>query len=434
LGRWAWEDHGRPGNQKVVTAPGAAMLGEKFFVTTETGNVWERHWRADLGRWAWEDHGRPGNQKVVAAPGAAMLDEKFFVTTETGNVWERQWRADLGRWAWEDHGRPTGTSAQTACGAAMMDSKFFVGASNAHLFERFWTGEEWTWVDHGTAFHDTGQHVIGSPETDPAIVIAIMGDGFDEGSMDEYRQVVEDEVAAAFRLDQLAGHADRLQVVRIDTVSPVDGVWEQTWDEHGTVATAADDTLVSETFRPSRLGLVSTEVWARCWIVPSEFTTERIDSIRNRFAPAATNVVVVVNSDKFGGCNRGSMAAFTKTSDKTVIAHEMGHNLFGLGDEYHNGTSAFSGTRGEPNLSEVASPRSSLRWGDLVAATTPLPTLEGALPAGWNRRSSVGAFEGGGGNFSTGIFRPVLECRMNQNDPPWCPVCAREIDRVFGAL
>ncbi len=434
LGRWAWEDHGRPGNQKVIAAPGAAMLDTKFFVTTETGNVWERHWRSDLGRWAWEDHGRPGNQKVIAAPGAAMLDTKFFVTTETGNVWERHWRSDLGRWAWEDHGRPTGTRARTAPGAAMMSSKFFVGTENAHLFERVWTGDGWSWVDHGTAFHDTSQHVIGSPATEPALVIAIMGDGFDEGSMDEYRRIVDDEVAAAFRLDQLAGHADRLQVVRIDVASPVSGVWEQTWDEGGTIDTTADDTLVSETFRPSRLGIVSTEVWAQCWLVPTAVTTARIDSIRNRFAPAATNVVVVVNSTKFGGCNRGAMAAFTKTSGKVVIAHEMGHNLFGLGDEYTNGTSTFTGTTGYPNLSEEPARWDDLKWRDLVAAGAPLPTSPAALPAGWNHRTSVGAFEGGGGSYTTGIFRPVLDCRMNQNDPPWCPVCARELDRVFGAL
>ena len=29
------------------------MLDEKLFVVTETGNLWERHWRDDLDRWAW---------------------------------------------------------------------------------------------------------------------------------------------------------------------------------------------------------------------------------------------------------------------------------------------------------------------------------------------------------------------------------------------
>ena len=32
------------------SGPGAAMLDEKLFVVTETGNLWERHWRSDLER------------------------------------------------------------------------------------------------------------------------------------------------------------------------------------------------------------------------------------------------------------------------------------------------------------------------------------------------------------------------------------------------
>ena len=52
-------------------------------------------------------------------------------------------------------------------------------------------------------------------------------------------------------------------------------------------------------------------------------------------------------------------------------------------------------------------------------------------PDGTDARASAWAFEGAGGSFTTGLFRPVLECRMNQNDPPWCPVCARKISAIY---
>jgi hypothetical protein len=52
-------------------------------------------WRGDLGRWAWEDHGRPESRRIVTAPGAAMMNEKLFVVTEDGNLWERHWRGNL---------------------------------------------------------------------------------------------------------------------------------------------------------------------------------------------------------------------------------------------------------------------------------------------------------------------------------------------------
>jgi hypothetical protein len=435
LNRWAWQGHGRPESKRIVTAPGAAMLDEKLFVVTEDGDLWERHWRNDLGRWAWEGHGRPGGNRLKTAPGAAMLNEKLFVGGDDGHLYERQWREDLGRWAWQDHGRPPGAGVASTPGAAMMNSKLFVAGDNRHLFERVWTGDAWKWVDHGTAYHDQSAHVIGAPGTDPKLTIAVMGDGYAEDDMDDYRRLVRDKVVAAFNLDQLGAHKSGVRVIRIDVVSPVSGVSTRDYDEHGTTADASDDTLTSENFRFSRLGYISTGIWSHCWIETTPALTEsRVDHLRQRFAPDATNVIVMVNDGRSGGCNRGNIAAFTRGERAQVIAHELGHNLFGLGDEYNEGTRAFTGVAGPPNLSEEPADWSLLKWGDLVAAGTPLPTSPGALPGGWNDNTSVGAFEGGGANFSTGIFRPVIRCRMNQNDPPWCPVCGRQIDLVMGAF
>jgi hypothetical protein len=433
LSRWAWNNHGRPNSEKIVHTPGAAINDEKLFVVTDTGNLWERHWRNDLGRWAWQDHGRPDNERLVTSPGAAMMDEKLFVGGANGNLYERHWRNDLGRWAWEDHGRPPGTQVATAPGAAMMNSKLFVGTSNSHLFERTWTGSEWAWVDHGTAFHDQSAHIIGRPGSDPKMTIAVMGDGYAERDMDDYRNTVEDKVLEAFQLGELGENHDKIRLIRIDVASPVTGVTEFDYDERSTPE-VGDDVLVSSNFRFSRLGYISTGIWSHCWLETSPRTNPRIDSIRQRFAPAATNVIVLVNTSEPGGCNRSNIAAFSKSEGSVTIAHELGHNLFDLGDEYNNDDQDFTGIATEVNLTEEPASWNLLKWRDLVATGTPLPTDSGALPGGWDNESSVGAFEGGGADFATGIFRPVLRCRMNQNSPPWCPVCAREIERIFGAF
>lgn len=480
-GVWAWNDHGRPQNRPIVQPPGAAMLGEKLFVVTDDGSLWERHWRADLGAWVWNDHGRPGNQPIAFGPGAAMLDEKLFVVTRDGRLWERHWRNDLGQWVWNDHGQPPGVNLCTAPGgamsasklfvggndghlwerawdaassqwewedhglpagyrvatrpgAAMLDSKVFVGADNGHLVERVWTGSAWDWEDHGRPFPDGSAHVIGAPGSTPKLTVAVIGDGFTEDEMAEYRALVEERVVAAFGLDQLGANLAKVRVIRIDAVSPVVGVTERDYDEGGTSDTAADDTLTLETFRSSRLGFISTGVWSHCWIESFPWTFPRIESLRVRFAPDATNVIVLLNNSRWGGCNQGSIARFTKGVGADVIAHELGHNLFGLGDEYTNGTAAFTGVSGAPNLSEMPTSWPVLKWFARVGSTTPLPTSPSALPAGWNNNTSVGAFEGGGGGFSTGIFRPVISCRMNQNSPAWCPVCGDHISVVFGAF
>jgi hypothetical protein len=136
-----------------------------------------------------------------------------------------------------------------------------------------------------------------------------------------------------------------------------------------------------------------------------------------------------VNSGTWGGCSSvgPGTGIFTEGSGRVTVAHEMGHNLFRLDDEYVNDTKTFTGTSGRVNTSEGLANWATLRWSALVTGGAPLPGDAAHLPGGWNNRTSVGAFEGAGGSFSKNLFRPVIECRMNQNDPPWCPVCGRKI-------
>jgi hypothetical protein len=417
--QWVWVDHGAPPGTGVGSPPGAAMLDSKLFVRANNGNLFERFWNGS--QWVWVDHGKPPGTSVATAPGAAMMNRRLFAGAADGRLFERFW--DGSQWVWADHGKPVGTDIATAPGAAMMSSKLFVGTANAHLFERFWNGTDWIWVDHGTAFHDQGQHMIGVPGTDPKLEIAILGDGYTETDMDDWHDVVEDQVLAALRLDQLATRQNALRVVRIDAVSVQTGVRERRYDDAGNIT--------SDVFKFSRLGVIPNDEWNRCWFDMSDFTARRIDKLRRRFAPAADHVIVMVNSQTWGGCSSlgPGNAFFTVRSGMTTVAHELGHNLFSLGDEYveANSTGTFTGVSRFANLSERLTDWTTLKWSALVATGTPLPTDAAALPQGWNRRTSVGAFEGGGGSFSTGLFRPVLECRMNQNDPPWCPVCGRKI-------
>jgi hypothetical protein len=303
----------------------------------------------------------------------------------------------------------------------MMDSKLFVGAANGHLFERFWNGSAWMWVDHGTALHDQAQHVIGAPGTDPKLTIVVMGDGYAETDMNHYHDVVNTQVLGALRSDQLGAHQAALRVIRIDLVSVESGVRERRYN--------ADGTIKSDVFRFSRLGVIPNDDWNRCWFDHSDFTDARVEKLRRRFAPDADHVVVLVNSGTWGGCSSvgPGTGIFTEGSGRVTVAHEMGHNLFRLDDEYVNDTKTFTGTSGRVNTSEGLANWATLRWSALVTGGAPLPGDAAHLPGGWNNRTSVGAFEGAGGSFSKNLFRPVIECRMNQNDPPWCPVCGRKI-------
>ena len=255
-----------------------------------------------------------------------------------------------------------------------------------------------------------------------------MGDGFTEDDLGTYANVVDSDVLGALRSDQLGAHQAALRVIRIDVVSVQSGVTERRYDVHGTTDTS-DDTITSENFHLSRLGLIATGEWSHCWFERSPFTDARVAKLRRRFAPDADHVIVMLNTDTFGGCSSvgPGVAFFSRSAGRSTIAHELGHNLFGLDDEYTNDDRTFTGTSTKPNTSERPGDWSALKWSALVTPGAPLPTDPAALPGRWNRRTSVGAFEGAGGSFTIGLFRPVLECRMNQNDPPWCPVCGQAI-------
>jgi hypothetical protein len=139
--------------------------------------------------------------------------------------------------------------------------------------------------------------------------------------------------------------------------------------------------------------------------------------------------MVLLNNPGFGGVAHGNRLVLPMGITWSTVAHELGHALGGLGDEYHVNNQAYTGPEPTyPNLTAVAVLQ-GLKWAGFVAAATPIPTGNGGYTAGpkppaWDDNQSVGLFEGGDENFSTGIYRPVLNCRMNTNNPAYCPVCA----------
>lgn len=424
--QWVWVDHGSPPGTRVSTAPGAAMMDRKLFVGTADGRLFERYWNGT--QWVWVDHGRPPGTTVATTPGAAMQARRLFVGADDGRLFERAW--DGTRWNWIDHGAPAGRRVVTAPGAAMMDGKLFVGAEDGHLYERAWSGTAWGWEDHGTPMHDQATMVIGTPGTDPKLTIAVIGDGYAEADLNAWRRQVDDQVLAALRLDAMAAHQGALRVIRIDLLSASSGVGERRY--------AADGSVASDTPHPSRLNIVPNDDWNRLWFDLPANLHSRVDKVRARFAPEADHVVILVKSATWGGMSSvgPGIGIFTEGGGRSMVAHEMGHNLFRLDDEYVNddATGTFTGVSDRVNTSETLADWSTVKWASLLAPGAALPGDAAHPPAGWDANTSVGVFEGARGRFLHGIFRPVLHCRMNQNDPPWCPVCAGRIATDLAAF
>jgi len=204
-------------------------------------------------------------------------------------------------------------------------------------------------------------------------------------------------------------------------------------------------------------------------------------------------IYIMVNHARYGG---GGIYNFfcTFTSDNQwtpyVAVHEFGHSFAGLADEYYTSSVAYNefypaGVEPtEANVTALLDP-ASLKWKDLVAAGTALPTpwekaeydamdvayqkvreensarvaaaMRSGAPAAEVEAlkeegealslvhakkvdaflaasafaGKVGAFEGAG-YAAKGLYRPALDCIMfTKGAKPFCPVCERAIERVI---
>ncbi|NIM16112.1 MAG: hypothetical protein GTO45_29265, partial [Candidatus Aminicenantes bacterium] len=149
-------------------------------------------------------------------------------------------------------------------------------------------------------------------------------------------------------------------------------------------------------------------------------------------------IVVLVNDTEHGGCASSNITfSSTGTNFTSIVLHELGHAVGGLGDEYEYGASdTYTGSEpSRPNLT-IQTNRADVKWYDLILATTPIPTwnrsdcTNAALqpPASWE--GIIGTYEGGSYH-RCGIYRPVRTCLMRVLGVNFCSVCRRRIQQVL---
>jgi len=207
--------------------------------------------------------------------------------------------------------------------------------------------------------------------------------------------------------------------------------------------------------------------------------TYRNRELREAAAQAPYDALIILfNGRKYGGggiFNLWATCASDSSQSPYVFVHEFGHSFGGLADEYYSSQVSYEdfvapGTEPwEPNVTALLDP-ARLKWADLVAPGTPLPTPWGkaaydardleyqkrraeiaqlgddaaaeALMAEVKAATSpmlqgdanfgqVGAFEGAAYE-AQGLYRPEVDCIMfTRNPASFCRVCARAVERVL---
>ena len=189
-------------------------------------------------------------------------------------------------------------------------------------------------------------------------------------------------------------------------------------------------------------------------------------------------IEILVNGETYGGggiFNQYATVAIDNKWAGYVGVHEFGHHFAALADEYYTSDVAYLPSEKksepwEPNVTALFDPV-NLKWKDLVAAGTPVPTPwnkeefdgferdiqrqrrelraagkpEAEMDALFRKERAkedemlgsekyagkVGAFEGA--NYAAkGYYRPEVDCIMFTRHDKFCAVCRRAIERVIG--
>jgi hypothetical protein len=269
--------------------------------------------------------------------------------------------------------------------------------------------------------------------------IAVLGDGFAAGADQTLYNTKVDEllIQGVFGHDYFYEDAQAFNVFRVNLISNESPVSVRVYDEKGTPTDPSDDTIVSTTLRDTALGYIFSGSWAHCWLEGGANTGTLVQNALNTWVPDYDLVLIILNDARYGGCGGGGFQVVPLGVDWTVMAHEFGHGTGGLADEYCASPGSYGG--GEPGVVDLTinTNRATTKWGNFIAPTTPVPTgtgggcagyTAGPKPAGWSDDQDVGLFEGGN-TVSLGIYRPVINCRMRGNAPPYCPVCYTQMKR-----
>ncbi len=258
---------------------------------------------------------------------------------------------------------------------------------------------------------DTKQ-ILKSADSDKALDLVFIADGYTEDEIDSFYQDVEKTKDYLYETPPFNKLMDKINIWAVAAVSdesgtdePRKGIWK---------STALNSNF--NTFNSAR------------YLTSSDF-----HAIRNYSGLVPCDqICVFVNTETYGGGGIYNFWNITSAKNEyflEVFAHELGHSLGALGDEYYMdevSTEDIYNKKTEPyqaNLTTLVDFDS--KWKDMLDNGTNIPTEVSS-----ENLNTVGAYEGGGYQ-AKGIYRPYINCKMKSLGYDFCPVCQRTLELVI---
>lgn len=281
--------------------------------------------------------------------------------------------------------------------------------------------------------------------------LAVLGDGFAAGD-DQiiYNNVVKDLVLhGVFNNDFFLEYKSAFNIYRVNLISHDSGVGTKEYSvDPITKKCTKDSTLINTTTKNTSLRTYYNGCWYKDWMERRPETDTLVENALNEWVPDYNIVLIILNTSGFVGQKAENGMVFISLGVTwDTIAHEFGHKLGDLADEYCKYKEKYEG--GEPWYVNVTINTNidTLKWKSyLDPAIKKVPTgiqpdpptvvkncvgfNQGIPPNYWDDNQSVGLFEGAK-TCNRGIYRPVINCRMRSNLPHFCPVCYDHMKSVI---
>lgn len=249
--------------------------------------------------------------------------------------------------------------------------------------------------------------------TDRAIDVAILAEGYTTEEMDNFYRDAQIAVDAILAHEPFKSHADDFNFVAVASPSLESGVSvPRLGDWKRTAFSSHFSTFYSDRY----------------------LTSLHIKDIHNALAGIPyEHIIILANTSEYGGggiYNSYTLTAAGHKLFRQVVVHEFGHSFGGLADEYFYEGDVMDDSYPkdvepwEPNITTLVDFDS--KWKSIVPDGCPVPT-----PVSESKKYPVGVYEGGGYSFH-GVYRPADDCRMRTNtSPEFCPACQRALDMLI---
>ena len=202
--------------------------------------------------------------------------------------------------------------------------------------------------------------------------IVILGDGYRQNEISKYSNDVQDLINHLKNTRPFDELWNAINIYRVDVTSTDSGADDPAHVEvpGDTPATYFDASFCNSGIRRALVVNNTTAI-----------------TVANQQIPEWDVILVIVNSNIYGGTGGNVAVSSTAPNANEIIIHELGHSAFGLADEYEYYAGCGSGETGQdvytgseplqPNVT-INTDRNSNKWRHLIHASTPMPTTSNA--------------------------------------------------------